>query len=144
MTSPCNGKCSGRTSNVHMTTPTANSISVTLTSNDTPQYPVMLFRTFVWGIQRSLVNSPHKGQWRGALMFSLICTWINRWVNNREAGDLRRHRAHYDVIVIKWLVWNTHPNIYNHFNTWFLNITDLKMDAMRGLYFCVTSVPSFH
>ena len=46
------------------------------------------------------VNSPHKGQWRGALMFSLICTWINAWVNNREAGDLRRHRAHYDVIVM--------------------------------------------
>ena len=39
-------------------------------------------------------------QWRGALMFSLICAWINGWVNNREAGDLRRHRAHYDVIVM--------------------------------------------
>ena len=46
------------------------------------------------------VNSPHKGQWRGALMFSLICAWINVWVNNGEAGDLRRHRAHYDVIVM--------------------------------------------
>ena len=33
-------------------------------------------------------------------MFSLICAWINGWVNNREAGDLRRHRAHYDVIVM--------------------------------------------
>ena len=43
------------------------------------------------------VNSPHKGQWRGALMFSLICVWINAWVNNPEAGDLRRHRGHYDV-----------------------------------------------
>ena len=40
------------------------------------------------------------GQWRGALMFSLICVWINGWVNNREAGDLRRPRAHYDVIVM--------------------------------------------
>ena len=38
---------------------------------------------------------PRKGQWRGTLMFSLICAWINGWVNNREAGDLRRHRAHY-------------------------------------------------
>ena len=47
------------------------------------------------------VNSPHKGQWRGALMFSLICTWINDWVNNREAGDLRRHRAHHDVTVMR-------------------------------------------
>ena len=36
----------------------------------------------------------------GALMCSLICTRINSWVNNREAGHLRRHRAHYDVIVM--------------------------------------------
>ena len=40
---------------------------------------------FVWVIHRSPVNSPHKGQWRGALIFSLICVWINDWVNNREA-----------------------------------------------------------
>ena len=56
---------------------------------------------FVRGIHRSPVNSPHKGQWRRALMFSLIRVWINDWVNNREAGDLRRYRAHYDVIVMK-------------------------------------------
>ena len=55
---------------------------------------------FVKRIHRSPVNSPRKGQWRGALMFPLICAWINGWVNNREAGDLRRHRAHYDVIVM--------------------------------------------
>ena len=46
------------------------------------------------------VNSPHKGQWRGALMFSLICAQINDWVNNREAGNLRRHRGHCDVTVM--------------------------------------------
>ena len=50
----------------------------------------------VRGIHRSPVNSPHKGQWRGALMFSLICARINGWVK-REAGDSRRHRALYDV-----------------------------------------------
>ena len=55
---------------------------------------------FVRGIHRSPVNSPHKGQWRGALRFSLICTRINGWLNNREVGYLRRHRAHYDVIVM--------------------------------------------
>ena len=49
-------------------------------------------------IHRSSVNSPHKGQWRGALMFSLISAWINGWVNNRKTGDLRRHRTHYDVM----------------------------------------------
>ena len=41
----------------------------------------------------SPVNSPHKGQWHGTLMLSLICAWINGWVNNREAGVFRRHRA---------------------------------------------------
>ena len=60
--------------------------------------------SFVRGIHRSLVNSPHKGQWRGALVFSLICARINGWINNGEAGDLRRHRVHYDVIVM--LEWN--------------------------------------
>ena len=46
------------------------------------------------------MNSPHKGQWRVALMFSLICVWINSWVNNGEVGDLRRYRSHYDVTVM--------------------------------------------
>ena len=44
---------------------------------------------------------PHKGQWRGALMFYLICACTNGWVNNLDAGDLRRHRAHYDVTVMR-------------------------------------------
>ena len=56
--------------------------------------------SFVRGIHRSPVNSPHKGQWRGALMFSLISVWINGWINNREAGDLRRYCAHYDITVM--------------------------------------------
>ena len=46
------------------------------------------------------VRGIHKGQWRGALMFSLIYAWIKDWVNNREAGDFRRQRGHYDVIVM--------------------------------------------
>ena len=58
---------------------------------------------FVRGIHRSPVNSPHKDQWRGALMFSLICTRINGWVNNGEAGDLSRYRAHYDITVMYML-----------------------------------------
>ena len=61
---------------------------------------------FVREIHRSPVNFPHKGQWRGALMFALICVWINGWVNNREAGDLRRYRSHYDVIVMyRYFSW---------------------------------------
>ena len=55
---------------------------------------------FVQGIHWSPVNSPHKDQWRGALMFSLIYAWMDGWVNNCEAGDLRRNPAHYDVTVM--------------------------------------------
>ena len=54
--------------------------------------------TFVRGFQRSPVNSTHEGQWRS--LFSLICAWINGWIDNREAGDLRSHGAHYDVTVM--------------------------------------------
>ena len=55
---------------------------------------------FVRGIHRSPVNSPHNGQWRGALMFPLICVAISGWVNNHKAGDLRLYRAHYGVIIM--------------------------------------------
>ena len=48
------------------------------------------------------------GQWRGALMFSLIYVWINDWANNREAGDLRRQHGHYDVIVMYWYKSSRH------------------------------------
>ena len=46
---------------------------------------------------------PHKGQWRRALVFSLICTWTNGWANNRDASDLRCRLAHYDITVVKYL-----------------------------------------
>ena len=64
------------------------------------------------------VNSPHKGQWRGTLMFSLICVWINGWVNNREAGDLRRYRGHYDVSVMGHLI--TEPEHKKSWQTFIL------------------------
>ena len=70
--------------------------------------------SFVRGIHLSPVNSPHKGQWHVALMFSLICTRTNGWKNNRDVGDLRRRRIHYDVSVH----WN-HDTQHNDiaFNT---------------------------
>ena len=54
-------------------------------------------------VGNSPVNSPHKGQWRGALIYSLVYPWINGWVNNHEAGDLRRYSGHYDVSVMNML-----------------------------------------
>ena len=47
---------------------------------------------------------PTQSQWRGALMFSFICAWLSDWVNNREAGDLRRQWPHYDVTVMS--IWH--------------------------------------
>ena len=82
-----------------------NSHVVNLTSTTQPHDDVIKWKhflrcwPFMWGIHRSPVNSLHRGQWRGALIFSLICTWINGWVNKREAGDLRRHRTDYDGIL---------------------------------------------
>ena len=89
------------------------------------------FWSWSW-IHRSPVNSLHKGQWRGALVFCLICAWTNGWVNNRDAGDLRRHRAHYDIMTVVvflkyikkhpfhqmdfWLIWCTYA-IGTYFRT---------------------------
>ena len=54
------------------------------------------------------MNSPHKGQWHRALVFSLICTRTNGLVNNREAGDLIGNRVPLNKIygypIFKWVV----------------------------------------
>ena len=74
---------------------------------------------FVRRIHQSLVDSPQKGQWRGALMCSLICAWPNGWANKQDAGDLRCHRIHYDVTVMNhpnpllcWMNFRKHQNIF--------------------------------
>ena len=45
-------------------------------------------------------NSPVTGEFPPQRPVTRSCNWINGWANNREAGDLRRHRAHSDVIVM--------------------------------------------
>ena len=57
---------------------------------------------FVRGIHRSPVTGefPTQRAVTRSLMFSLICAWDDSWANNGDAGDLRRYRAHYDVIVM--------------------------------------------
>ena len=68
------------------------------------------------GIHRWPVISPNERQSRWALTYSLICAWINRWVNNRDAGDLRHHRGDYDVIAMTiWAsirLWSVQGNQY--------------------------------
>ena len=87
----------------------------------------------VRGIHRSPVNSPHKGQWRGALMFTLICARINGWVNNREAGDLRRYRSHYDVIVMRKVLCFRNI-VYHHFNLQLLTSLSLFWPYIEPKY----------
>ena len=104
----CNGKCR---------------IRITLASHKTRSYPICRISTsvnwvvlshsdvtkwkhfprywfFVRGIHRTPMNSPNKSQWSGVLMFSLTSVWTNNWVNNRDASDLRRHHAHYEVTIM--------------------------------------------
>ena len=63
-------------------------------------------------------------------MFSLICVWINGWVNNREAGDLRRHRAHYDVNVM---------NVYDGHIVMLANIF-VRIDVNRTNYIVISQL----
>ena len=81
--------------------------------------PFPRYWPFVQGIHRSTVTSPHKGQWREALMFSFICASTNDCANNRDTGDLRHHCTHYDITAMNYLlyscikVWPFHPaNLY--------------------------------
>ena len=56
---------------------------------------------------------PHKGQWRGPLMFSLICVWSNSWANNGDAGDMKRRRAHWDITAMSTQNLITDSQIWN-------------------------------
>ena len=60
----------------------------------------------VLGIHRSAVNSPTKVSDAKLWCVLWSAPWINGCVNNREAGNLRHHRAHYDVIVMFLGGWN--------------------------------------
>ena len=52
-----------------------------------------------------------------------ICAWINDWVNNREAGDLSRHRTHYDFIVMCEQLLPL-PNVYSALCNYNLSFQD--------------------
>ena len=72
---------------------------------------------------RSPVNSPHKGQWRGALMFSLICALNKRlskhtwgWWLETPSGSLWRHRNVSSLFRNRKRPWSTPtmPFLYQH------------------------------
>ena len=108
---------------------------------------------FVRGIHRSPVNSTHKGQWRGALMLPSICVWTNAWVNNRDAGDLRRYRVHYDgtVMWISMLTWSYEIHRVRQYLVnvvWFgikdMRISEITIKLKSKLYFGTVNIfPNF-
>ena len=69
---------------------------------------------FVRGIHQSPVNSSHKGQWHGTLIFFVICARKNCRVNNHEAGYLRHYCTHYDVIVMTNVPGNMRKWVFLH------------------------------
>ena len=90
----------------------------------------------IGGIHQSPENSPHK-----ALLFSLICAWMTGWANNRDAGYLRRNRAHYDVTVCKWKIQticlitaNDANSRIRHWNSYFTILTKFSSLCTRSKY----------
>ena len=73
-------------------------------------------------METSALLSPHKRQWRRALVFSLTCAWTNGWVNNLGAGDLRLQRVHHYVIVMRthdlYLLYPFFSNDVTHQQRW--------------------------
>ena len=89
-----------------------------------------LYWPYVRGIHWSPMKSLHKGQWRGALMFSLICAWINGWVNNRESGDLRRYCSHYDVII---MIINRPAKLQSRCTYWSLAVAPYSLNGLSNV-----------
>ena len=100
--------------------------------------------TFVRGIHRSPVNSPHKGQRRGVLILSLIWAWTNCWADHRDANDLRRQRSHYDVTVMSHKSWATGTEMGNRLKfvvRWWQNSVRIFLTRdVDNIYISVLSI----
>ena len=68
--------------------------------------------------------------------FSVICPWRNGWANHRDAGDLRRPRANFDVTVM----WHANPARFTDLNVsaWVLSL--YRMFKCIGLHKCNTFI----
>ena len=87
---------------------------------------------------------PHKGQWRRTLMFSFICAWINGWVNNSEAGDLRRHHTHYDVTAMNDNAGSNFKKIFTN-NNFRENITFVwNVSLINGNLVCGVTLACYY
>ena len=72
-----------------------------------------------------------------ALMFSFIYAWTNGWVNKWEAGDWRRHRAHYDVT----LLYNISKDTLENMDKIGRDKTVIKLTKSRRSTLLIYSIP---
>ena len=86
----------------------ASPVHIEAVKNHLLRMMALLFRNPIW-ITMMMSSNGNIFRVTGPV-FSLICIWINGLVNNREAGELRRYRAHYDVTVMTTRVsWTKKP-----------------------------------
>ena len=84
-------------------------------------------------------NSPVTGEFPAqrpvtrALVFPLFGAWINGWVNNCEPVDLRPHRAHYDVTVMKKIIFIVTPKTEVNCN-WSMDIESRFLISHSDVY----------
>ena len=98
---------------------------------------------FLMRIPRWPADSLHRGQWHGAVIFSLICASINSWANNRDVGDLRRHRVYYDVAVMQLPIASPCHQQVRWFTYWLCRLKSVcYYRPTRVLNACATSVGS--
>ena len=98
---------------------------------------------FVWELRWSPMKSPHKVHWRGALEFSLIIAWTNGLINNRDAGDLRLCRAHYDVTVMSFPAFPTTDTVHILVSdTYYGTVSPVERDQMATCVVLPAPVPT--
>ena len=93
----------------------------------------------LWGNPPTTGGLPPQSQWRGTLMFSLICTWTNVWANTRDIGDLRRHHTHY-VLFYFFNIADMRRQLSLHL--WYKQLSvyhsEYMMTSWYGNAFCIT------
>ena len=99
------------------------------------------YRPFVRGIHRSPVNSPHKGQWRGALVFSLICA-LNKRLSKQSGGwwfetpscPLCRHCNDRTIVVSRYCTVYDTTILHSALRLQILNICILTWNFQKTPY----------
>ena len=67
-------------------------------------------------------------------MFSLICAWLNVWVNNGDAGELRRHSAHYDITIMEYMYFKPYAIFQQILDVDKISDRNINVDVFLDIY----------